>query len=226
MLTTSGPRGAVAGRRHLLFALSAARCAVLFVPARCSPSTSICTASIENVGRFNIWGYRGRPLPAARQPGEYRVVVLGGSAAYGYGVDGGTRPCRQCSSTAFAAAAPAVPSRVINLGYNNEGAYSFAVVQRDYAYLNYDLAFLYEGYNDLMGDPHEPNVSVFRHESPVFRVTGYLPIFPIVFQEKAAAMLHGDIGSMYASPRKDRVQHRHRSRTCRRRLLDATRGGR
>ena len=37
---------------------------------------------------------------------------------------------------------------------------------KDYAYLKYDLALLYEGYNDLMGDPNGPNLSVFRHESP------------------------------------------------------------
>ena len=56
---------------------------------------------------------------------------------------------------------------------------------------------LYEGYNDLMGDPR-PNLSVFRHESPVFQLTGYLPIFPIVFKEKAAAMLSGgDSGALY-----------------------------
>ena len=58
--------------------------------------------------------------------------------------------------------------------------------------------FLYEGYNDLMGDPKAPNVSIFRHESPVFRLTGYLPIFPIVFKEKAASMLSGgDPGALY-----------------------------
>ena len=41
-----------------------------------------------------------------------------------------------------------------------------------------------------MGDPDGPNVSVFRHDSPVFRLTGYLPIFPIIFREKAAALLY------------------------------------
>src|SRR4051794_17446861 len=35
---------------------------------------------------FNIWGYRG-PAVGRKQPGEYRIVVLGGSAAYGYGVE-------------------------------------------------------------------------------------------------------------------------------------------
>ena len=78
---------------------------------------------------------------------------------------------------------------VVNLGYNNEGAYSFTFTLNDYLSLRYDLAVLYEGYNDLMADPRAPNFSVFRHDSPVFRLTGYLPIFPIVFKEKAAAMM-------------------------------------
>jgi hypothetical protein len=50
----------------------------------------------------------------------------------------------------------------------------------------------------LMGDPRRPNLSVFRHDSPIFRLTGYLPIFPIVFKEKAAALLHGgDVSALY-----------------------------
>jgi hypothetical protein len=41
-------------------------------------------------------------------------------------------------------------------------------------------------------------VQVFRHDSPIFRVTGYMPIFPIIFKEKSAAMLNGgDVGAMY-----------------------------
>jgi hypothetical protein len=97
------------------------------------------------------------------------------------------------------------PARVsvINLGYNNEGAYSFKPTLQDYLWLNYDLVCLYEGYNDLAGDPRGPNLSVFRHESPVFRLTGYLPIFQIVFKEKAAAMLHGgDSGALYRESQK------------------------
>ena len=48
-----------------------------------------------------------------------------------------------------------------------------------------------------MGDARAPNVAVFRHDSPVFRLTGYMPIFPIVFKEKAAALTHGDAAALY-----------------------------
>ena len=147
---------------------------------------------------FNIWGYRG-PAVGRKQPGEYRVVVLGGSAAFGYGVTWDQAMPALLEQRLAATAPPGRAFRAINLAYNNEGAYSFAWTLRDYAYVNYDLACLYEGYNDLMGDPRGPNLSVFRHDSPVFRLTGYLPIFPIVFKEKAAAMLSGgDVGALYA----------------------------
>lgn len=140
---------------------------------------------------FNVWGYRG-PVVGRKAADEYRVVVLGGSSAFGYG-------------TSWDEAIPAVLERrlagrtagrfarfsAVNLGYNNEGAYSFKFTLADYQSMKYDLVCLYEGYNDLMANPLRPNVSVFRRESPVFRLTGYLPIFPIIFKEKAAAMLNG-----------------------------------
>ena len=65
---------------------------------------------------------------------------------------------------------------------------------------DYDLAILYEGYNDMSTD--RANVQVFRHDSPVFRLTGYMPIFPIIFKEKAAAMTSGgDSGALYRKER-------------------------
>jgi hypothetical protein len=147
----------------------------------------------ERSAGFNVWGYRG-PVAGRKQPNEYRIVVLGGSAAYGYGVS-------------WDEAMPAVLERqlrarstsplftVINLGYNNEGAYSFKPTLEDYRSLRYDLVLLYEGYNDLTTGE---NAAVFRHDSPVFRLTGYMPIFPIIFREKAAAMLSGgDAGALY-----------------------------
>ena len=143
---------------------------------------------------FNVWGYRGKPAGKKRAD-EFRVVVLGGSAAYGYGVSAGEampavleRLLRARTSTPF--------FTVVNLAYNNEGAYSFKTTLQDYHWLDYDLALLYEGYNDLGTD--RINVQVFRHDSPIFRVTGYMPIFPIIFKEKAAAMVSGgDPGALY-----------------------------
>lgn len=149
----------------------------------------------ERSAGFNVWGYRG-PSVGRKKPDEYRIAVLGGSTAYGYGV-------------VWDQAMPAVLERqlrtrtasstftVVNLAYNNEAAYSFKPTLIDYDWLRLDLVLLYEGYNDLEAGGVS-NVQVFRHDSPVFRLTGYMPIFPIVFREKAAAMLNGgDINALY-----------------------------
>ena len=40
----------------------------------------------ERYAGVNIWGYRG-PTVARKTAGEHRLVVLGGSTAFGYGVD-------------------------------------------------------------------------------------------------------------------------------------------
>jgi hypothetical protein len=151
----------------------------------------------EQSAGFNVWGYRG-PRVGQKQPGEYRVVMLGGSSAYGYGVTWDRAIPALLERGLQRVAEPGRRFRVVNLSYNNEGAYSFTFTMKDYEYLQYDLVCLYEGYNDLMADERRPNVQVFRHDSPIFRLTGYLPIFPIIFKEKAAAMLAGgDPGALY-----------------------------
>jgi hypothetical protein len=142
---------------------------------------------------YNFRGYRG-DVVGGKRPGEYRIVLLGGSTAYGYAV----APAETIS--VFLERDLQTRSRlnrftVINLAYNNEGAYSFAYTLSDYAYLQYDLAILFEGYNDLTEQPQ--NTSVFRHQSSIFQATGYLPIFPLIFREKAAALLHGNPAAMY-----------------------------
>jgi hypothetical protein len=44
---------------------------------------------------------------------------------------------------------------------------------------------------------------VFRRDSPVFRWTGYLPIFPVIFKEKAAALRSGgETGAAYTDSSK------------------------
>ena len=150
---------------------------------------------------FNVWGYRG-PVAGRKQPGEFRTAVLGGSAAFGFGVKWeDSMPARL--EQKLAGHTP--PIRVVNLAYNGESAYSFPITMDDYAYLNYDMVLIYEGYNDLFGDPASPRQAVFRHESPVFRLTGYLPVFPIVAREKASVMVYGDTRAVY--------EHAHKTNT-------------
>jgi hypothetical protein len=185
-------------RRRVLFAVAAVVIATTAVLAALAGVDVYLHGRYEKSAGFNVWGYRGRTV-GKKTADEYRVVVLGGSAAYGYGVSAED-------------AMPAVLQRllrartrsplftVVNLGYNNEGAYSFRTTLEDYQWLDYDLVMLYEGYNDM--SPIRPNLQVFRHESPMFRLTGYMPIFPIIFREKAAVMLSGDPGAAYRQDKK------------------------
>ena len=139
----------------------------------------------EQTALVNVWGYRG-PTVGRKQPGEIRVVVLGGSTAFGYGPYwNGAFPYlleKRLNATGRGRFS------VVNLGFNNEGAYSLRYTLEDYEYLDYDIAILYEGYNDL---GPEPRYQVFRRDSAIFRLTGYLPVFPLVAKEKAYVLLYG-----------------------------------
>ncbi|MBI3402924.1 MAG: hypothetical protein HY048_16030 [Acidobacteria bacterium] len=127
-------------------------------------------------GGYNVWGYRG-PALGRKQAGERRVEMLGGSVTFGYGVPADeTIPAYlQAALNRGADARHAPPIVVANLGWNSEGAYSFQYTLKDYEYLHSDVAILYSGYNDL-----GMNTQVFRHDSAVFRLTGYLPILQII----------------------------------------------
>lgn len=140
----------------------------------------------SQVAGLNAWGYRG-PVAGRKKSGEQRVVVLGESTAFGYGV-----PPQQ----SFPAILQELLDQkngssgrrvsVVNLAYNNEGAHSYRFTLEDYAYLKYDAVLFYSGYNDL-----SINLAVYRHTSPVFRLIGYMPILPLVLREKAMMITHG-----------------------------------
>jgi len=190
--------GTLTRRKRQLFALAAIATTFAAALGSLLAVDVYLHGKYERSAGFNLWGYRG-PVAHRKRPGEFRVVVLGGSSAYGYGVEWADAFPAVLEHTLAARNRAAGRSfSVVNLGYNNEGAYSFKPTLKDYEYLGYDLVCLYEGYNDLMADPAHPNVAVFRHDSPIFRLTGYLPIFPIVFHEKAAALTSGgDVSSLY-----------------------------
>jgi hypothetical protein len=181
----------------LIYAFAAVFTAVLFSLLALLAVDVYLHGKFEKSAGFNVWGYRG-PAVKRKAADEYRVVVLGGSSAYGYGTNWDEAiPAVLERQLAGRSVGPFRRIVVINLAYNNEGAYSFKFTLRDYAYLKYDLVCLYEGYNDLIGDPRGPNLSVFRHDSPVFRLVGYLPIFPMIFNEKAAVLSGGSVNSLY-----------------------------
>src|SRR5438874_525530 len=58
-----------------------------------------------------------------------------------------------------------------------------------FALLTFTLAFVvsYSGANDLP----TPNLTVYRHTSPIFRLFGYMPILPLVLREKSMVIMYG-----------------------------------
>jgi len=152
---------------------------------------------VQNLGGVNVWGYRG-PVVGTKQPGERRIVALGGSTAFGYGLPWNEswpyyleRKLNELKT--------ASRYSVVNLGAPGQGAFGFRYDLEDYAYLRYDAAILYEGYNDLgardlpraVPARSGPNYFLWRRESPVFRLTGYFPVLPLVFREKAMTLKSG-----------------------------------
>ncbi|MFA5410243.1 MAG: SGNH/GDSL hydrolase family protein [Candidatus Omnitrophota bacterium] len=138
---------------------------------------------------LNYRGYRGRVV-GSKRGNEIRIIMLGGSSAFGYGVHyNEALPYRleeelqnYCNSNGINKKVT-----VINLGYNNEGAYAFYFNLKDFLYLKYDYVIFYDGYNDLgIG-----NVTVYRHSNPVFRAFKYMPILPLIIEEKKMVLQSG-----------------------------------
>jgi lysophospholipase L1-like esterase len=185
--------------RHLAFAAAAITIAVVVTMAAVLGADLYLHKRAERSAGLNIWGYRG-PVVGRKRPGEVRVAVLGGSTVFGYGLTWDQAFPVLLEQKLNAASSGRPRFSVVNLGYNNEGAYSFRFTLQDYAYLQPDVVCLYEGYNDLMGDANGGNPSIYRHNSPLFRAVGYFPILPMVLHEKALAMRYGgDLSKAYAA---------------------------
>jgi hypothetical protein len=167
-------------------------------------------ARAEKSAGLNRYGYRG-PVVGRKQPGELRVAMLGGSTVFGYGV-------------AWNESIPAFleeklrarlnrPVHVFNLGFNNQGAFAFVPDLEDFAYLDYDVVVLYEGYNDLSGDAG-PNRNVYRRDSAIYRMLGYYPILPLYLDEKAKSIRFGsnNMDAAYEDMRRKQSDKAHNQR--------------
>jgi len=179
-------------RRFFAFALTAvvaslAACAVVLVVA-----DLYAHRRFDHVAGVNIWGYRG-PVAARKGPGQIRIVALGGSTVLNFGLPYEESFPHQLEIELNRSASASRSYSVVNLGFSNEGAYPFQYTLADYDYLRYDVAILYEGYNDLSA----PNRRFARHESAIFRWTGYYPLLPMVAGEKVMQLRSGDIHEAY-----------------------------
>ena len=178
---------ALTRRKKIVFALVAMTLSLAGVMLTLLAADLLLHWRAERSAGLNRYGYRG-PVIGRKQPGELRVAMLGGSTAFGYGV--GWQESIPAYLEAELRKRLGRPVTVVNLGYNNEGAYAFVPNLEDFEYLDYDVIVLYEGYNDLMGDAG-PNRFVYRRNSVIFRRTGYLPILPLYLEEKAMTLRHG-----------------------------------
>jgi lysophospholipase L1-like esterase len=147
----------------------------------------------------NVWGYRG-DVVGRKRPGETRIIALGGSTVFGYGLRWSESWPYYLEQKLGGTHRPGSPVSVVNLGVPTDSARTFVSTLNDYEYLHGDIALFYEGYNDLGLDTNPPknttNPAVshylaWRYQSPIFRWTGYFPILPLVLNEKASMLVHG-----------------------------------
>ena len=193
-------------RQRLLFGLAAVVLAILAAFAALLASDVYLHWRTQNLAGVNIWGYRG-PTIGRKKAGEIRIAAIGGSTVFGYGLPWNQSWPFYLEEELNRRQAAGGTVRVANLGVPTDSARTFTATLNDYAYLNADIVCFYEGYNDLGQDNHEfksptipevPHYIAWRHQSPIFRWTGYFPIFPLVLKEKAMAMLyHGDLNAAY-----------------------------
>jgi hypothetical protein len=135
---------------------------------------------VEEGSGLNIRGYRGA-VAKQKTPGEIRVVVLGGSTAFGQAFAGSiplflqdylNNPrLRQGAGYLLVG-----PISVVNLATPYDRPPSFQQTLWDYDHLRYDVVCLYLGHDDPR--PRGATVSGWRRQSMVFRISGYLPILP------------------------------------------------
>jgi hypothetical protein len=180
-------------RKKILFSLVAIALSFGVVVLGLLAADLVLHYRAEKSAGLNRHGYRG-PVVGRKQPGELRVVMLGGSTVFGYGVAWSESIPSYLEPKLSARVSR--PVRVVNLGFNNEGAYAFLPNLEDFEYLDYDVIVLYEGYNDLPGD-EGPNRSVYRRNSAIYRAFGYYPILPLYLEEKARALRFGSVNAAY-----------------------------
>jgi hypothetical protein len=192
--TAAAPRAPLSWQRKLAFATLALALSAAVSLAGCLAADLYAHSRLDRSAGLNRWGYRG-PVLGKKQPGEMRVAVLGGSTSFGYGV----LPTETIAAylqeklAARRRAAGQGPISVANLGYNGEGAYAAKRNLIAYDYLDFDVAVFHDGYNDLGSE----NLNVYRETSPVFRLTGYMPVLPLLLRDKAFILRYGSLEGAY-----------------------------
>jgi hypothetical protein len=121
---------------------------------------------------INQFGYRG-PARASKLAGERRVVIVGGSAAFGAGIPWPQTlgpALVEALNTMKAAPSDAPFADVHNVAQQFAGAAAYLEMLKAYEYLQPDVVAIYDGYDSVASE------SAGRRDSLVFRRLGYFPI--------------------------------------------------
>ena len=149
---------------------------------------------VEALGGLNVWGYRG-PVAHHRQQHETRVVIVGGTRAFGWGQPASALASeirRLIMLTTDRRGAELRPVVVINLGRLGTLPDSYSKTIEHFAYLE-------PGYICLYDDLGVPGAASTESTSALFELTGYAPALPLVLREKGMIWRFGDVKRGYAS---------------------------
>ena len=139
----------------------------------------------------NQWGYRGEAR-GERQPGEIRVALVGGSAAYESATNHEDTMAMAIVSQLQEIGRPRNQEySIINLAQPRVSADSYVGTLRSYAFLEPDAVAVVDGYDTIGGLP--PHA---RERSAVFRTAGYLPILPARILGRPAWLSDPDGGTV------------------------------
>jgi hypothetical protein len=153
-------------------------------------------ASVQDLGGVNVWGYRG-PVARQRQPNEIRIVVVGGTRAFGWGEPGSALVShlrRIIMLTTDRPGRPLRPVEVINLARLGALPDTYSATLAHHAYLRPDYVCVYDDLGER-GAAFDPN------SSAVLALTGYQPALPVVLREKGMAWRFGDVSRGYGAAR-------------------------
>lgn len=144
-----------------------------------------------NPSGVNQWGFRGEAR-GERQPGEIRVALVGGSAAYEGSSDYGDTMAIAILRQLQEAGRPRNQEySIVNLAQPRVSTDSYVGTLRAYAFLEPDAIAVVDGYDTIEGLP--PHA---RERSAVFRTAGYLPILPARILGRPAWLSDPDGGTI------------------------------
>lgn len=140
---------------------------------------------VEHGGGVNVWGYRGSVV-RQRQPGDMRLLYVGGTRAYGYGgASEGTIAYRLERDLNVNGDRPAT---VINASRIGAVAADYAAIISQYGSLQSDYVVIHDDLGRAATRPRRSRVAA---------LTGYTPILPLFMEEKGMQWRYGSVAAAY-----------------------------